>query len=77
MTCKMKLLSTSERHEFIRTTLGQIFAFIIAITFGGGSVYLGLEGHDILAGILGGTTVVSLAAIFVLNKLPVFNKEQE
>lgn len=74
---RMKITEKSEKHEFIRTTIGQIFGFIIALTFGAGSVSLGLEGHDALAAILGGTTVVSLGIIFVLNKLPMFNKEQE
>jgi len=74
---RIQLTNKSEKHDYIKTLLGQIFAFVLSLSFGGGAIYLGMEGHDWLAGILGCTTVVSLATIFVLNKLPQFNKEQQ
>lgn len=74
---RIQLTNKSERHEFIKTILGQVFGFVLSIGFGGGAIYLGVLGHDVLAGTLGCTTVVSLAGIFVLNRLPQFNKDSE
>ena len=47
---------------------GQIFAFIVAVLFLVAAVYLGINGHDWLAGILGGGTLVSLVTVFVTGK---------
>lgn len=55
--------------------LGYIAGALLVIMFGVFSFILGLNGHDELAGKIGVTTVVSVAVIFVLNKLPFFNKE--
>ena len=54
---------------------GQIFGFILALFFGGIAFALGLQGHDVLAGIIAGSDIVALAVIFVLNKVPVSGKE--
>lgn len=56
---------------------GQILGFILALMFGAASLILGLNGQVTLAGILGTTTVVGLAVIFVLNKRPSKDGEQE
>lgn len=45
--------------------------------FGVFSFVLGLNDHDELASKIGVTTVVAVAVIFVLNKLPFFNKSDE
>lgn len=74
---RIQLTNKSEHHEFIKTILGQIFGFVLSICFGVGAIYLGMLGHDVLAGTLGCTTVISLAGIFVLNRLPQFNKDSE
>src|SRR5882724_10991866 len=47
---------------------GQWVAAVLSVLFGVGSVYLGMNGHDIPAGILGGTTAVSIVSIFVLRR---------
>lgn len=57
-------------NSFILKLLGQIYGLLVAILFGIGSIYLGLNGHDWLAGSLGGLTVISLVSVFVLSKLP-------
>jgi uncharacterized membrane protein len=57
-------------NNFILKLLGQIYGLLVAFLFGLGSVYLGLNGHDWLAGSLGGLTVISLVSVFVLSKLP-------
>lgn len=64
-------------YDFVRTVLGQVFAFILALVFGAGAIYLGIHGYTKTAIALGCTTVISLAAFFVLNKLPYFNKNEE
>lgn len=49
---------------------GQIFGFILALFFGFISVILGIEGHEVLAGIIASGDIISLAIIFVLNREP-------
>jgi len=53
---------------------GQIFGFVLALFFGAIAFALGLQGHDVLAGIIAGSDIVALAIIFVLNKVPVSGK---
>ena len=47
---------------------GQIFAFIIALTFLAASFILVLLGHGIYGMIIGSVNLVALVTIFVLNK---------
>ncbi len=51
-------------------TKGQVLGFILALLFGAASFILGLKGQTWLAGILGTSTVIGLAVVFVLNKQP-------
>lgn len=67
---RMGLENKALKYDFWKTILGQIFGFVVSIIFGVGAVWLGMEGHTSSACVLGGATVVSLAAIFVINKLP-------
>lgn len=50
------------------TKRGQWFAFAIAFLFLAGSIWLGLEGHDWLAGVLGGSTLGVLVTVFLVGK---------
>ena len=50
------------------STRGQYFGLIVALCFLAASYSLGMNGHDGLAGVLGGTTLVSLVAVFVIGK---------
>ena len=56
---------------------GQVLGFILALFFGVASLFLGLKGQTALAGILGTTTVIGLAVVFVLNKKPSKDNEQK
>lgn len=56
---------------------GQILGFILALLFGAASLILGLKGQTTLAGILGTTTVIGLATVFVLNKKPSKDDDQK
>lgn len=47
---------------------GQNYGLIVSLLFLAASVFLGFYGHDWLAGILGGGTLVSLVTIFVIGK---------
>ena len=44
--------------------------------FGVISLILGLTGHDSLAKYIGVTTVIGLAVVFVLNKIPLQNDKK-
>ncbi|EPM1459856.1 DUF2335 domain-containing protein [Elizabethkingia anophelis] len=48
--------------------LGQIFAFILALFCIGSSVYLGMNGQPWLGGVLGGSTLVALATVFIVGR---------
>jgi len=48
--------------------IGQIFAFLLALTCILSSVYLGISGYTGLAGIIASTTVLSLTTIFIVGK---------
>ncbi|MBO7537812.1 MAG: DUF2335 domain-containing protein [Prevotella sp.] len=62
------------REDAKQVSRGQILGFLLAIFFGGIAFALGLQGHDVLAGIIAGSDIVALAVIFVLNKVPVSGK---
>jgi uncharacterized membrane protein len=47
---------------------GQYFGFAIAVICLVATLYLALQNHDTVAGILGGTTIVGLVTVFVLGK---------
>ena len=64
MSCEDKIVTESTS----QSKRGQIIGCIIAILFLAGSVLLGLEGHDVLAGVIGGGTLISLVTVFVTNK---------
>ena len=56
--------------ETKQSSRGQILGFILAVLFGSIALVLGLNGYEILAGIIASGDIVSLAVIFVLNKVP-------
>lgn len=53
---------------FEEVRVGQFFGIGIATVGLGASVLLGIMGHDALAGVIGGTTIVSLATTFVVGR---------
>lgn len=56
--------------KFILSLLGQLVGAGLVILFGYFAYSLALANHDEIAKWLGVTTVVSIAVIFVLNKVP-------
>lgn len=52
----------------VQSQRGQNFGLVIAIVGIGASVFLAMNGHNMVAGVLGGTTVVSLAIAFITGK---------
>lgn len=56
---------------------GQILGAILVSMFGVICLILGLLGHDSLAKYIGVTTVIGLAVVFVLNKIPFVNNKKE
>ena len=47
---------------------GQWFGFIIAILFLAGALALGFTGHEWLAGVIGGGTLISVVTVFLTNR---------
>lgn len=54
---------------FAERLAGIVAGLIIGVVALGVSAYLALEGHDVVAGIIGGTTVVGLVGAFVVGKV--------
>lgn len=54
--------------------IGQALGFIIVVFCLGLSTYLALNGQPTIGGIIAGSTVISLAGIFVLGKI--FNNKK-
>jgi uncharacterized membrane protein len=53
----------------VETRRGQFLGAIVALAFLGGAIYLGANGHPVLAGTLGSTTVVSIVAVIVTGRI--------
>ena len=62
------------KEETKQSSRGQILGFILAVFFGIIALVLGLKGQERLAGIIASGDIVSLAIIFVLNKVPELRK---
>lgn len=56
------------RSEYTERRLGQIFGFIIALVALLGSIWLGANGQESTASIIGGSTVLGLVGIFVTGR---------
>lgn len=66
---RMGLEKTAVRSQLSQSKKGQIFGFIIAILLIGSSVYSAISGHEGLAKVLGGSTILGLVAMFVTGKI--------
>jgi uncharacterized membrane protein len=50
------------------TRLGQWLGLTVSLVGLGAAVYLGVGGHEVTGSVIGGGTIVSLVAIFVIRK---------
>lgn len=64
MNCEDKIVTESTS----QSKRGQWFGFIIAILFFAGALTLGFTDHEVLGGIIGGGTLVSVVTVFLTNK---------
>ena len=62
---------------FVFRTIGQMCGLAISLLFAWGAIRLGMEGHDGLACAMVGITLVGLVSVFVIGKLPYFNKSNK
>lgn len=65
---RFSLEESSIRRQFNQSGTGQWLAALIALAFLAGSIYLGINDHDWLAGVLGGATIISLVTVFITGK---------
>lgn len=73
---RIELENIIVRKKFSQSTMGQVLATVLILAFGYIAYDLAMHGHDTAAIAIGVTTVVGLAVVFVLNKIPpVFPKE--
>lgn len=73
----MKLLESETSHrQGLQKTLavlsgrGQWLGFFLCLFFGAIGWHLSLNGHDWVAGVLFGTTIIGLVVVFVLGRVP-------
>ena len=65
------------RRSLNQKVLGMIFGGILTILILCAVVYLGLNGHDFLAGTIGTTTIIGVIVVFVLGVKPGNNNKEE
>lgn len=54
--------------NFRQGFVGQIFGAVLALICISVSLFLGMNGHDLLAGMIATTTVIGIITVFVLNQ---------
>ena len=64
----MGLEGHAVREELKQSGRGQWFGFFLALVLIASAVFLAVNGHDVVAGTLGGTTIVGLVTVFVVGK---------
>lgn len=74
---RMDLEKIAIRRQFNQSSAGQWIAAVLALSFLGGSVYLGINDHDVLAGTLGGATIIALVTVFITGKNSMQNSSKE
>ena len=76
MAHRIDMEKTVVKKKFFQSTLGQILATALIVFFGCIAYDLAMHDHDPAAIAIGVTTVVGLAVVFVLNKIPsIYPKE--
>lgn len=65
----MELEKSTIRRQLNQSGIGQILAFLVSIGCIGASTWLAAEGHEAVAGIIGGTTVIGLVSVFIYGKV--------
>lgn len=65
---RMDLEKIVIRSDVTKSERGQVFGLGVAILGIIASIILGLAGHEIAAGIIGGSDLVSLASVFVFGR---------
>jgi uncharacterized membrane protein len=65
---RIKIEETVISGQVKQSARGQIFGLIIAFFTLGSALVLSMFGHEAVACVLGGSTVISLATVFVIGK---------
>lgn len=66
---RMGLENKAVTSQLNQSKAGQIFGFILCLLALSASTYLGFTGHEAIGSIIGSTTIIAMASIFVLGKL--------
>ena len=76
-THRMELEKNIVRNEIIQSSRGQIMGFILGLMCLVGALVAAYLGVPKLAYLLGGTTLLGVVVVFVLNRLPWTSKKKE
>ncbi len=68
---RMDLEKHSVKESYDKARRGQYYALIIAILGISASVILSLQNHDVVAGIIGGSTIIGLVGAFLSGKVQI------
>lgn len=74
---RMAMEETIVKNQIKQSKYGQIWGGLLTILFGVISFVFAYLGYPTLAGITLTTTIISLATIFVLNKMPISEKSKD
>ena len=74
---RMELEKNIVRNEIIQSSRGQIMGFILGLMCLVGALVAAYLGVPKLAYLLGGTTLLGVVVVFVLNRLPWTSKKKE
>ena len=65
---RIKMEAKAVNEQLSQSRSGQIFALVVALTCISASVFLAYSGHDTVAGVIGGATILGLVATFITGK---------
>lgn len=74
---RMHIEKTIVERQTKQSGNGQIWGGILTVLFGIITLVLGYTEHDVLAGTIGTTTIISLVIVFVLHKIPEEDKKKK
>jgi uncharacterized membrane protein len=65
---RIELEDFAVREQHRQSSRGQLFGLIIALVCIGAATFLSINGHDVVAGLIGGSTILGLVTVFVTGK---------
>ncbi|NLQ17045.1 hypothetical protein HGG82_05330 [Marinomonas sp. M1K-6] len=72
-----KMSNKGMEYVFKERMFGQVCGLVLGVLGVSAGVYLGLNDHDVLGGVIGGSTVIALVTVFVTGKVSRVDRSSE